>query len=94
MQAAAWDAQQLQPTGDELDERQKRTAVFDQMAQVHDRENGNGRAVRNLLERAKRSQAMRLMAVAGRKSKADLMLLTESDFAESMRELQVPLPGN
>jgi len=81
----------------ELDERARAALshIFDQMAQVHDRENGNGRAVRNLLERAKRSQAMRLMAVAGRKSKADLMLLTESDFSESIRELQVPLPdGN
>ena len=80
----------------ELNERARAALghIFDQMAQVHDRENGNGRAVRNLLERAKRSQAMRLMAVAGRKSKADLMLLTESDFAESMRELQVPLPDN
>ena len=35
--------------------------IFVCMATVHDRENGNGRAVRNLLERAKRTQALRLM---------------------------------
>ena len=37
-------------------------AVLGRMSEVHDRENGNGRAVRNLLERAKRAQALRLMA--------------------------------
>ena len=34
--------------------------IFTCMASIHDRENGNGRAVRNLLERAKRSQAFYL----------------------------------
>ena len=40
--------------------RAKLDALFAQLASVHDRENGNGRAVRNLLECAKRCQAMRL----------------------------------
>ena len=40
--------------------RAKLDALFAQLASVHDRENGNGRAVRNLLECAKRCQATRL----------------------------------
>ena len=61
--------------------------VFRSMAQVHDRENGNGRAVRNLLERAKRSQALRLMQKQGRKTREELSLLTEEDFEESLQEM-------
>ena len=49
--------------------RAKLDALFAQLASVHDRENGNGRAVRNLLECAKRCQAMRLMELGGRKTK-------------------------
>ena len=62
-------------------------AVFNNMSQVHDREDGNGRAVRNLLERAKRSQAMRLMATEGKKTRDELSLLTEADFGESLAEM-------
>jgi len=65
--------------------------VFSVMADVHDRENGNGRAVRNLLERAKRAQALRLMGVEGRKSRADLVLLRAEDFAEFVLP---PVPGH
>ena len=62
--------------------RAKLDGVLGQLAAVHDRENGNGRAVRNLLECAKRAQALRLMNVAGRKTKEQLMLLTEEDFED------------
>ena len=58
------------------------------MATVHDRENGNGRAVRNLLERAKRSQALRLMELGGRRTRDELCTLTEDDFQESLLELR------
>jgi len=61
--------------------------VFEVMAGVHDRENGNGRAVRNLLERAKRSQALRLMEMDGPRTKEELSLLTEADFAECIDEM-------
>ena len=60
--------------------RVKLDGLFAQLASVHDRENGNGRAVRNLLECAKRCQAMRLMELGGRKTKEQLVLLTEEDF--------------
>jgi hypothetical protein len=55
---------------------------------VHDRENGNGRAVRNLLECAKRCQAMRLMELGGRKTKEQLVLLAE----DRTRTLPFPFP--
>ena len=69
--------------------------IFVCMATVHDRENGNGRAVRNLLERAKRSQALRLMELGGKRTKEELTLLTEEDFAPSLAELRPagPPPG-
>ena len=38
----------------------KLEAAFGHMAAVHDKENGNGRAVRNILEAAVRKQALRL----------------------------------
>ena len=62
-------------------------AVLGRMSEVHDRENGNGRAVRNLLERAKRAQALRLMEMQGRKTKEQLVLLTEDDFADAVSEM-------
>jgi len=73
-----------------LDDGAKETleAIFTLMGSVHDRENGNGRAVRNLLERAKRAQAMRLMNAPGRKSREELSLLTTSDFAEYADHLE------
>jgi len=43
---------------------------------------GNGRAVRNLLEKAKRRQALRLQTVPGKKGKDDLCQLTGADFDE------------
>ncbi len=55
----------------DADARAALMGVFKRMAAVHDRENGNGRAVRNLLERAKREQALRLMGVPGRKTKEE-----------------------
>ena len=55
----------------DADARAALMGVFERMAAVHDRENGNGRAVRNLLERAKREQALRLMGVPGRKTKEE-----------------------
>merc|ERR1719198_1124297 len=66
--------------------------IFLCMATVHDRENGNGRAVRNLLERAKRAQALRLMELGGKRTKEELTLLTEDDFYDSLSELKPP-PG-
>ena len=62
--------------------------IYGAMAAVHDRENGNGRAVRNLLERAKRAQALRLMAIQGRKTKEQLVELTEDDFADAVAEME------
>ena len=62
--------------------------IFVCMATVHDRENGNGRAVRNLLERAKRAQALRLMELGGKRTKEELTLLTEDDFMDSLSELR------
>ena len=62
--------------------------IFEHISQVGDRENGNGRAARNLLERAKRAQALRLMALEGRKSREQLCLLTAGDFEESLTEIQ------
>ena len=62
--------------------------IFDKMADHHDRENGNGRAVRNLLERAKREQALRLMALSGKKTKEQLMLLTAEDFSGAVLEME------
>merc|ERR1719217_718357 len=68
--------------------------IYTIMATVHDRENGNGRAVRNLLERAKRAQALRLMELGGKRSKEELTLLTEEDFHDSLSELRAPgMPG-
>ena len=64
--------------------------IFAAMAATHDRENGNGRAVRNLLERAKRAQALRLMQLGGRLTKEQLSLLTEEDFHECVAELRAP----
>lgn len=66
--------------------------IFVCMSTVHDRENGNGRAVRNLLERAKRSQALRLMGMQGKRTKEELSLLTEEDFTDSLSELRQPPP--
>lgn len=43
---------------------------------------GNGRAVRNLLEKAKRRQALRLQMRPGKKAKEDLVQLTAEDFDE------------
>jgi fido (protein-threonine AMPylation protein) len=67
--------------------RESLVTIYKKMAQTHDRENGNGRAVRNLLERAKREQALRLMALPGKKSKEQLMLLVEEDFAGALAEM-------
>lgn len=67
--------------------REVLVGIYKTMARTHDRENGNGRAVRNLLERAKREQALRLMALSGKKSKEQLMLLVEEDFAGALAEM-------
>ena len=72
------------------DARGRLGEIFAAMATVHDRQNGNGRAVRNLLERAKRAQALRLMAVQGKKTVEQLSTLTGDDFADSYSELQAP----
>ena len=72
------------------DARGRLGEIFAAMATVHDRQNGNGRAVRNLLERAKRAQALRLMAVQGKKTVEQLSTLTGDDFADSYSELQRP----
>lgn len=74
----------------DADARAALMGVFERMAAVHDRENGNGRAVRNLLERAKRAQALRLMAVQRKKTVEELSTLTGDDFADSYAELQAP----
>ena len=67
--------------------RARLSAIFAAMSTVHDRQNGNGRAVRNLIERAKRAQALRLMDVKGKKTVEQLCLLTGDDFADSFGEL-------
>jgi len=48
--------------------------------------------VRNLLERAKRSQALRLMELGGRRTREELSLLTLDDFEETLSELRNPPP--
>ena len=69
--------------------REALMTIFVCMSTVHDRENGNGRAVRNLLERAKRVQALRLMDLGGgKRTREELTLLTEADFEESLNELK------
>merc|ERR1719453_1109106 len=50
---------------------------------------GNARAVRNLLEKAKRRQALRLQTVPGHKNKDDLCQLTVADFEEKDLEVLV-----
>jgi SpoVK/Ycf46/Vps4 family AAA+-type ATPase len=52
---------------------------------------GNGRAVRNVLEKAKRRQAVRLQNTPGKKGKDDLCQLTAADFLED--DLQALLVG-
>ena len=74
--------------------RQALMTIFVCMATLHDRENGNGRAVRNLLERAKRAQALRLMELGGRRSREELSLLVEADFMDSLSELRQPGAGS
>jgi len=54
-----------------------------QMEKVEDKENGNGRAMRNLLDRAKRRQALRLHKLTGRKTMQQLQQLTASDICAS-----------
>ena len=65
--------------------------AFAHMAAVHDKENGNGRAVRNILEAAVRKQALRiasnpsanaqaLSGTAGGRRKEELRLLVAEDF--------------
>merc|ERR1712096_455747 len=44
---------------------------------------GNARAVRNLLEKAKRRQATRLQTLPGKRAKDDLCQLTAADFNDS-----------
>jgi hypothetical protein len=51
-----------------------------QMESVVDKENGNGRAMRNLLDAAKRRQALRLQQLPGRKTVEQLRQLTVSDI--------------
>lgn len=55
-------------------------ALFTQMGSVEDKENGNGRAVRNVIELAKRKQALRLQQSPGKKSAEQLRLLTAADL--------------
>jgi SpoVK/Ycf46/Vps4 family AAA+-type ATPase len=50
---------------------------------------GNGRAVRNLLEKAKRRQALRLQRQPGKKEKDDLCQLIAADFDEKDLEVLV-----
>lgn len=45
-----------------------------------DRDNGNGRAVRNILERAKRNQAVRLQQGGAKRSQEELCMLVKEDF--------------
>jgi Holliday junction resolvasome RuvABC ATP-dependent DNA helicase subunit len=53
---------------------------FAQMSRIADKENGNGREVRNIIEQAKRKQALRLQQSPGRKSPDQLRLLTAADL--------------
>ena len=75
------------------DAREALTSMYTIMATVHDRENGNGRAVRNLLERAKRSQALRLMELGGKRTREELSLLTHEDFEGLLAEMSQPSSG-
>jgi len=55
-------------------------ARLQQMESIDNKENGNGRAVRNLLDAAKRHQALRLQRLPGRKTVEQLRLLTVADI--------------
>lgn len=58
---------------------------FEAMARLHNRQNGNGRTVRNMLEAAKRRQALRLVQWrnTGRlPQKEEMSRLAASDFQE------------
>jgi SpoVK/Ycf46/Vps4 family AAA+-type ATPase len=70
------------------DARETLMSIFTCMATVHDRENGNGRAVRNLLERAKRAQALRLMNLGRKASREELSTLNHEDFEDSLNEMR------
>jgi SpoVK/Ycf46/Vps4 family AAA+-type ATPase len=70
------------------DAKEALTTIYTIMASVHDRENGNGRAVRNLLERAKRSQALRLMELGRKATRDELSILTMDDFEETLSEMR------
>ena len=54
---------------------------FDRLSQLADKENGNGREVRNVIEQAKRKQALRLQQSPGRKTAEQLRLLTADDLS-------------
>jgi len=57
--------------------------LFKRCEQIHQnkgRQNGNGRDVRNLVEQAKRQQALRLLKIDGKKTPEQLMSLEAADF--------------
>ena len=54
--------------------------LLEQMEKIADKENGNGRAMRNLLDAAKRRQALRLQKQTGRKTIQQLQSLTLEDI--------------
>lgn len=56
-------------------------AQFAAIVKAGGKESGNGRAVRNVVEKALRAQAMRLAGLESTMSPAELSLLIERDFA-------------
>ncbi|KAJ1458129.1 P-loop containing nucleoside triphosphate hydrolase protein, partial [Pelagophyceae sp. CCMP2097] len=58
----------------------KMKSIFADLAQKSGEENGNGRAVRNVLESAARRQAVRIGALQSTVNIAELECLVESDF--------------
>jgi stage V sporulation protein K len=55
--------------------------TFEAIVKAGGKESGNGRAVRNVVEKALRAQAMRLAGLESTMSPAELSLLIERDFA-------------
>lgn len=62
------------------DARKVLMVQLEQMEKIADKENGNGRAMRNLLDAAKRRQALRLQKQTGRKTIQQLQSLTLEDI--------------
>lgn len=62
------------------DAEEKVQKLFDDISTRGGRDNGNGREVRNILEIARRKQALRLLEIKGKKTAEQLCQLEAADF--------------